>query len=76
MATVATNGLGRIGRAALKVIHEHPHLELAAVNDVAPVDDLAYLTTSEGEVPEHAYREAAAEVSVEARLLIVLQSVE
>src|SRR5690606_31636833 len=41
---VAINGLGRIGRATLKVIHEsHPDLEVAAVNDIAAADDLAYL---------------------------------
>ncbi len=41
---VAINGLGRIGRATLKVIHEaHPDLEVVAVNDIAAADDLAYL---------------------------------
>lgn len=43
MATVAINGLGRIGRAALKVILETPELELKAVNDLIPVDNLVYL---------------------------------
>lgn len=40
---VAINGLGRIGRAALRIVHETPGLELVAVNDVAPPDNLAYL---------------------------------
>lgn len=40
---VAINGLGRIGRAVLKIVHETPELELVAVNDVAPPDNLAYL---------------------------------
>ncbi|MEX2480756.1 MAG: type I glyceraldehyde-3-phosphate dehydrogenase [Gammaproteobacteria bacterium] len=40
---VAINGLGRIGRATLKIIHETPGLELVAVNDIAPSDNLAYL---------------------------------
>lgn len=40
---VAINGLGRIGRATLKIIHETPGLELVAVNDIAPPDNLAYL---------------------------------
>jgi glyceraldehyde 3-phosphate dehydrogenase len=40
---VAINGLGRIGRATLKIVHETPELELVAVNDIAPPDDLAYL---------------------------------
>jgi len=43
MAKVAINGLGRIGRAALKTIMETPELELLAVNDIAPRDNLAYL---------------------------------
>jgi len=43
MAKVAINGLGRIGRAAFKLILETPDLELVAVNDLVPVDNLAYL---------------------------------
>ena len=31
MATIAINGLGRIGRAAFKIILETPELELRAV---------------------------------------------
>ena len=34
MATIAINGLGRIGRAAFKIILETPELELRAVNDL------------------------------------------
>ena len=43
MARVAINGLGRIGRAALKIILDTPELDLVAVNDIAPLDNLAYL---------------------------------
>lgn len=43
MTRVAINGLGRIGRATLKLIFEHPDLELVAVNDLVGSDDLAYL---------------------------------
>jgi glyceraldehyde 3-phosphate dehydrogenase len=43
MAKVAINGLGRIGRAAFKIIRETPELELVAVNDLVPPDNLAYL---------------------------------
>lgn len=43
MATVAINGLGRIGRAALKVLLDADGLDLVAVNDIADVDNLAYL---------------------------------
>lgn len=43
MAKVAINGMGRIGRAALKVIPDTPALELAAVNDLMALDNLVYL---------------------------------
>ncbi len=43
MAKVAINGLGRIGRATLKLVMETPELELIAVNDIADVDNIAYL---------------------------------
>jgi glyceraldehyde 3-phosphate dehydrogenase len=43
MANVAINGLGRIGRAALKVILESDDLNLVAVNDLVAADNLAYL---------------------------------
>lgn len=42
-ARVAINGLGRIGRAILKLVIDEPALELAAVNDLADVENLAYL---------------------------------
>jgi glyceraldehyde 3-phosphate dehydrogenase len=43
MARVAINGLGRIGRAALKIILETPELELVALNDIVPADNIVYL---------------------------------
>jgi glyceraldehyde 3-phosphate dehydrogenase len=43
MSRVAINGLGRIGRAALKVLLEDDELELVAFNDVADLDNLVYL---------------------------------
>ncbi|MGD2104943.1 MAG: type I glyceraldehyde-3-phosphate dehydrogenase [Anaerolineae bacterium] len=43
MAKVAINGFGRIGRAAFKVIRDTPELDLVAINDIAPVENLAYL---------------------------------
>jgi glyceraldehyde 3-phosphate dehydrogenase len=43
MAKVAINGMGRIGRAALKIIMDNPALELVAVNDLMPLDNLIYL---------------------------------
>ena len=43
MAAVAINGLGRVGRAALKILLDTDGLDLVAVNDVADLDNLAYL---------------------------------
>ena len=43
MPKVAINGLGRIGRAALKILLDADGLDLVAVNDIADVDNLAYL---------------------------------
>lgn len=43
MARIAINGLGRIGRAALRLILDSKELELVAVNDIAPADNIAYL---------------------------------
>ncbi len=43
MSKIAINGLGRIGRAALKQIIEEPSLELVAVNDLISAENLSYL---------------------------------
>lgn len=43
MAKVAINGFGRIGRATFKIILDTPGLELVGVNDIMPLDNLAYL---------------------------------
>jgi glyceraldehyde 3-phosphate dehydrogenase len=40
---IAINGLGRIGRAILKLAIAEPALELTAVNDLADIENLAYL---------------------------------
>lgn len=40
---VGINGLGRIGRAALKVIMDTPELDLVAVNDIGSLENMAYL---------------------------------
>lgn len=40
---IAINGMGRIGRAALKVILDTPSLELIAVNDIVDIETTAYL---------------------------------
>ncbi|MEL6536549.1 MAG: type I glyceraldehyde-3-phosphate dehydrogenase [Bacteroidota bacterium] len=43
MKRIAINGLGRIGRATLKIITDTPELEVVAVNDIAPLENIAYL---------------------------------
>ncbi|KPP98883.1 type I glyceraldehyde-3-phosphate dehydrogenase [Marinobacter sp. HL-58] len=43
MKKIAINGLGRIGRMALRIIMDEPELEVVAVNDLTPLDNLVYL---------------------------------
>lgn len=43
MTKLAINGMGRIGRAALKIALDTPGLDVAAVNDIVPIDNIAYL---------------------------------
>ncbi len=43
MAKVAINGMGRIGRAALKIMQNYPELDLVAINDLMAIDNLVYL---------------------------------
>lgn len=41
---VAINGFGRIGRLVFRILHEsYPDIEVVAVNDLVPPDNLAYL---------------------------------
>ncbi len=40
---VAINGLGRIGRAAFKLLLDTPELELVAVNDIGSLENMVYL---------------------------------
>lgn len=40
---VSINGLGRIGRAFLKLAIDNPELEIVAVNDLGDLNNLAYL---------------------------------
>lgn len=43
MKRVAINGLGRIGRATLKVLMDTPDLEVIAINDLIPSEEITYL---------------------------------
>jgi len=40
---VAINGFGRIGRAFFREAHKNPEIEVVAINDLGPLDNLAYL---------------------------------
>lgn len=40
---VAINGFGRIGRCVARVISERSDIEITAINDLAPAEELAYL---------------------------------
>jgi glyceraldehyde 3-phosphate dehydrogenase len=40
---IAINGFGRIGRLGFRQFMDQEALELAAINDIAPLDNLAYL---------------------------------
>jgi glyceraldehyde 3-phosphate dehydrogenase len=63
---VAINGLGRIGRAILKLTIDEPALELVAVNDLVDVENLAYLLRF-----DTVYGRFAKSVSVEGGNLVV-----
>ena len=43
MARIAINGLGRIGRAFLKLALTRPELDIVAVNDLGDPEAIAYL---------------------------------
>ncbi len=43
MKKVAINGLGRIGRATLKIVMERSDMELVAVNDIVSIANMVYL---------------------------------
>lgn len=43
MIKIAINGFGRIGRLFLRRVIDHPDIEVAAINDLGDVENLAYL---------------------------------
>ena len=43
MTKVAINGFGRIGRLAFRHMMADGRLDVVAINDIAPLDNLAYL---------------------------------
>jgi glyceraldehyde 3-phosphate dehydrogenase len=66
MPNVAINGLGRIGRAALKVLLDFDDIDLVAVNDIASIENLAYLLRY-----DTVYGRYEREVRVEAESLVI-----
>src|SRR3954467_12176942 len=66
MPTIAINGLGRIGRAALKILLDAEGLDLIAVNDIADADNLAYLVKH-----DTVYGRYDGEVSAEGGALVI-----
>lgn len=43
MKNIAINGAGRIGRAFLKLAIENPNINIVAINDLADIENIAYL---------------------------------
>jgi glyceraldehyde 3-phosphate dehydrogenase len=57
---VAINGLGRIGRAVLKVASKNPEINIVAINDLGDAENLAYLLefdTAYGRAPFDVHHE-------------------
>ena len=63
---VGINGLGRIGRAFLKLAWERPEIEIVAVNDLGDVANMAYLLKY-----DTVYREWKHDIKVEGDSLII-----
>ncbi len=66
MARVAINGFGRIGRGFMRSVFGREGIEIVAVNDLAPADNLAYLLKYDS-----VYGRAPFEVSSEQGALVV-----
>jgi glyceraldehyde 3-phosphate dehydrogenase len=71
----AINGLGRVGRALLRVAHDRDDLELAAVNDVVPAPLLARLVARDTVHGPFARRVEAVEggIAIDGRPIPVFQ---
>lgn len=63
---VAINGLGRIGRAILKLVIDEPSLDLVAINDLVDIENLAYLLRF-----DTVYGRYTKQLAVDARNLVV-----
>jgi len=63
---VGINGLGRIGRAFLKLAWERPEIEIVAVNDLGDIANMAYLLKY-----DTVYREWKHDIKVEGDSLVI-----
>lgn len=61
---VAINGLGRIGRATLKILLERSDMRLVAINDLVPGDNLAYLLNYDSVYGRYSKRAEAVDESL------------
>ena len=66
MVRIAINGFGRIGRGFARAIQGRSDMELVAVNDLIPVDTLAYLLKYDS-----VYGRAKFDVSADGNNLII-----
>jgi glyceraldehyde 3-phosphate dehydrogenase len=64
--TIAINGFGRIGRLVFRLAIQRSDIRIAAINDIVPADNLAYLLKYDS-----THRQFPGEVSVEGNFLIV-----
>jgi len=65
---VAINGFGRIGRTFFRLAHERHELRIVAINDLADLENLAYLLKHDSVYREYNHR---VEVDLKAKKLIV-----
>lgn len=65
-ARIAINGLGRIGRAFLKLASKKSEIEIVAVNDLGDINNLAYLLKY-----DTAYGKSDLDISVSGQNLVV-----
>ena len=40
---IGINGFGRIGRMVMRLVANHPDIEIVGINDLCPADYLAYM---------------------------------
>lgn len=63
---IAINGFGRIGRLVCRLALQHPEINLVAVNDLVPADNLAYLLKYDS-----THRRFDKDIKVEENVIIV-----